>query len=411
MAPLPGLSMLEKALSLFAPSSVHNPSRRLFLAGIGSAAVLAALAPLEAIAQGHDDNPSNHSFPFPAEDDFREQYEAVQAFLNAPYNGFGINVSKGFKVIALSNMAEGLVKYVIDHPEKREEAHGLLDKVVAIALKSDVSPYQKPIERQADFSDFGNDNLYESHLNIILGVREAFVQDGKYKGLNARLSNDLARKLTSHPRGIRSYSRMRAVWPADQVATLYSLHLFDRNARNTNGSADQNNGSGLAAEPTRQWLQYMKQHGTDPITGLHKSELVSTQSGRHPRGCALSWSVYYMASFAPEEARQLWDAYKQHYLVTVGPYSGFREWPVGIEGKQDADSGPILFGIGVAASALGIRAAVAMHDHNVYMTLRNSQAIINASIVTFGDDKVKKLSKNILTQALELNFNDGAGSI
>ena len=39
---------------------------------------------------------------------------------------------------------------------------------------------------------------------------------------------------------------------------------------------------------------------------------------------------------------------------------GFREWPVGVERAEDADSGPVVSGIGAAASAFGISAARAM---------------------------------------------------
>ena len=61
-------------------------------------------------------------FPFLVSDTFSEEYTNVLGFLSKPTPSFGeVQMSRGFKVIALSNMAEGLVKYGFDHPEKRGE--------------------------------------------------------------------------------------------------------------------------------------------------------------------------------------------------------------------------------------------------------------------------------------------------
>ena len=51
---------------------------------------------------------------------------------------------------------------------------------------------------------------------------------------------------------------------------------------------------------------------------------------------------------------------------------GFREWPRGVSGATDADSGPIVFGIGSAASGLGIAGARAMGDERTAQLLEVS---------------------------------------
>ena len=63
--------------------------------------------------------------------------------------------------------------------------------------------------------------------------------------------------------------------------------------------------------------------------------------------------------------------------------TGFREWPVGVDRAADVDSGPIVSGIGAAASALGIAAARAMGDDALAKRLESV-----ADRVTFIGSKV-----------------------
>ena len=51
--------------------------------------------------------------------------------------------------------------------------------------------------------------------------------------------------------------------------------------------------------------------------------------------------------------------------------TGFREWPKGVERAEDADSGPVVSGIGAAASAFGISAARAMGDERLAQRLES----------------------------------------
>jgi len=52
--------------------------------------------------------------------------------------------------------------------------------------------------------------------------------------------------------------------------------------------------------------------------------------------------------------------------------SGIRQYPSGIKGGGDIDSGPIIFGIGGAASIVGQRVYAQQNDWATYEGLRNS---------------------------------------
>lgn len=92
-----------------------------------------------------------------------------------------------------------------------------------------------------------------------------------------------------------------------------------------------------------------------------------------PRGCANSFLVRDTSEFDAPLAATWWAAYRQHFLTPLGPSVGFREWPRGVERRADVDSGPIVFGIGAAASALGISAAKSQGDDALAAQLEASR--------------------------------------
>ena len=63
---------------------------------------------------------------------------------------------------------------------------------------------------------------------------------------------------------------------------------------------------------------------------------------------------------APEEAS--WLAFREAFVVRVGGLVGVREYPVGSAGEGDVDSGPLLAGVSLSASAVTLAAARANGD-------------------------------------------------
>jgi hypothetical protein len=61
-------------------------------------------------------------------------------------------------------------------------------------------------------------------------------------------------------------------------------------------------------------------------------------------------------------AKELYQAYVKHFWIEREVVAGFAEWPGGRAGRQDIDSGPVLMGVGMSASGMGIAAAAAMDD-------------------------------------------------
>ncbi|MFO0598893.1 MAG: hypothetical protein U0228_26535 [Myxococcaceae bacterium] len=242
---------------------------------------------------------------------------------------------KSFRIIVLSNVADGCVAQARAVPGSADDAKACVAKVLKLARK--LQP--------------NDDGLFLSHLNLIYGAAdEVGLCPGEAE--HRRVSELLARRSLADPlRHAASYASTSLRWPADQSATLASLARFDAA-----------HGTTLVQAPLAAWKQVLEQH-LDPDTKLPVSELTGRGPGaKYPRGCAQSWLIRYTSEFDPALASAWWETYRAQFLVRVGPIVGFREWPVGVERAGDVDSGPIIFGVGTAASAFAIPAARSQGD-------------------------------------------------
>ena len=296
-------------------------------------------------------------------------YERIQTFLEREaFSGFSSEdlfimqfVPRGWgqDIAALSNMAEGLRNLVELEPSRHAAVEPLLTEVVERALSPYVSPFSQPITKQ---TKFGNHGYYLEHLNIILGCYQAVYRD-TYRDINQAVTKHLVDESLSNPHyhaKLLPHISMR--WCADQAAIIYSIWLYDRN-----------NGTDLHADLAERWLEHMRAYLTDEVTGLFHTEALNVKRySRQPRGCALSYLIYYSSHFAPDVARDQWVLFKRHMLVKRMGLAGFREYLPTYHGKWTPDTGPIIADIGVAASALAMKAAMAVGDQETFMALERS---------------------------------------
>jgi hypothetical protein len=295
-------------------------------------------------------------------------YEFIKRHLREPFHGYtrAQTLIPGFQVIALSHMAYGLANVAQQDSSRRQEARTLIEETVRRALSAEVSPSPQFLEEPKGWS---RGNLYLSHLNLILGAYRAAGGDGRYDALHGRLSRYLSEASLREPDFTLASFGGADKWPADQAATLASLYAYDRA-----------HGSRLSEKPIRGWLDFMKTKMTDPVLGLHDSHFSADGRPSPPRGCALSWSAQYMAQFAPEEARRLYEDYRRQYFRSRLGLGGFREWPPGESHGMNADTGPIVFGIGFAASGLAIGPARLFGDRDAYAAIMRAGALLGGPI-------------------------------
>ena len=108
-----------------------------------------------------------------------------------------------------------------------------------------------------------------------------------------------------------------------------------------------------------------------------------------------------------EHAAQQWGKFKAAMLARSCGMTGFREYLPDFAGKWTPDSGPIVAGIGVAASALAIKAAGAIGDTEVQRDLITSAGRAARVLRTIGQipgaDRFTRLATDLLASSIYLS--------
>jgi hypothetical protein len=259
----------------------------------------------------------------------------------------------GFRVIALSQIADGCANQARARTGRTEQAR-------ACALRAEA------LARALGPAELSSANgLYLTHLNLILGAEDE-LGGCSNPALHARLSQRLASRSLADPTAhVASYAGLALRWPADQAATLASLARYDRAHH-----------ASLTPAPLARWEASLSRT-MDPARALPWSEVTGKGAGaRLPRGCAQSYISRYLAEVDPALSNRWWLQYREHFLVRPGHFVGFREWPRGVDLAADSDSGPIILGIGAAASAFGVAAARAQADTVLAAQLEASEDLV-----------------------------------
>ncbi len=286
----------------------------------------------------------------------------VRALEKGDYGG----TPGGFKAITLSHVADGCVWQAQRHPERMDAAKHCvaLAHVRALDLHADACPQSEGVRRCDVGALLEKANpLSLAHWLLVMGASDALGTCADV-ALHQKLAAGLAaQSVADELAHVPSYRNFELRWPADQSALLAGLHR-----------ADIAHGTSFHVEPLAKFTTFIDQKGLHR-SGLPVSEVTGKGPGaRFPRGCAQSFISRYLAEVDGPRTAAWWKTYKRSYFMTF-PLGivGFREWPPGVDGASDADSGPIVFGIGVAASALGVSAAKAQGDAALARQLQASQ--------------------------------------
>ncbi len=233
-------------------------------------------------------------------------------------------------------------------PLARQRISQLIDLTI-LAATAKVAPPQGRLE---NLRGFYRHATYLGHLNLMLGCWRRVGGDDRYDALHTHLSGLLHNALQPRQgKPIESYPEL--IWPYDTAACLLSLRLYDRHT-----------GIPRSKDLTPAHLRWLAGDGLDANTNLPFSQAdPNTFAGiAPPRGCDLSPRLSMLAQLDRPAAMRLYEKYVQVFWLDKGTLRGFAEWPYGTMARADADSGPILLGIGVTASGMGVGAAIACDD-------------------------------------------------
>ena len=156
-------------------------------------------------------------------------------------------------------------------------------------------------------------------------------------------------------------SYKNASWPADVMSAIISLKIHDRlfNKQYTN--------------TIQQWLKKVKQK-QDPETGLipHSSSSITGNMLIMPRGSSQSLIIRLLAEIDTTYAKQQYIIYKRLFLSNISCLSYVKEFHSNKNANGDIDSGPVLFGMGSAATVTAIGTSSACGDQLMSQKLKRS---------------------------------------
>jgi hypothetical protein len=141
-------------------------------------------------------------------------------------------------------------------------------------------------------------------------------------------------------------------WPVDSTVAMASLRLHDALLPPR-----------FTATVTR-WLDGVRRR-LDPDTGLlpHRVEPDSGDPVEGARATSLSIATRFLVDIDPALAREQYRGYRDRFVVwPLGLGPAVREYPAGVSGTGDVDSGPLLFGVSLSASVCTLGAAQANGD-------------------------------------------------
>ncbi|MGN9841038.1 hypothetical protein ACTMTI_23225 [Nonomuraea sp. H19] len=150
-------------------------------------------------------------------------------------------------------------------------------------------------------------------------------------------------------------------WPVDSTVAMASLRLHDTLL------------PPRFTATTERWLREARRR-LDPRTGLlpHRVDPATGEPAEVARGTSQSIIQRFLVDLDPAFAREQYARFRDRYVVSpLGLGPAVREYPDGVDGPADVDSGPLPLGVSLSASAVTLGAAQVHGDTPLAAALAN----------------------------------------
>ncbi|MEV8346635.1 hypothetical protein [Streptomyces niveus] len=161
-------------------------------------------------------------------------------------------------------------------------------------------------------------------------------------------------------------------WPVDSTVAVASLRLHDTLLPARFGGT------------VERWLDGVRQR-LDPRTGLlpHRVTPDTGEPVEVARGTSQSIIQRFLVDIDPDFAREQYTVFRDRYVVTplgLGPTT--REYPEGMDGPADVDSGPLPLGVSLSATVVTIGAAQVQGDASLAQGIAGYGELLGVPVST-----------------------------
>ncbi|MCB9760348.1 MAG: hypothetical protein H6739_10970 [Alphaproteobacteria bacterium] len=267
--------------------------------------------------------------------------------------------------------AMGFGQLALEHPEARDRWIAEMERALERATAKDVRGFDagKWGEDPLDAVDAlrGDHAAYLGYLDLALSLHRRLAPEGRFAALNDAVSDALEARLQARTRGILETYPGEG-YPVDNCAVIA--------------------GVALRAEATGQphppwldaWADRMLEQQLDPDTGL-LIQAARPSDGAHrsqARGSGSALCAYFLGFAWPERARALSGAVKTTLGGDVMGLGVVREYPPGVDGQGDVDSGPLVMGYSISATGFSLAGARMIGDRDWYTQLYGTARVFGA---------------------------------
>jgi hypothetical protein len=242
----------------------------------------------------------------------------------------------------------GLVQTALENPELKPQNILLIRQAIAKLLTPEVRSFdarrwkEDPIDSLDTTSPNGH-AAYLGYLNLLLATQHLIDPAAPTAALHTRISAALEARLLASPIGlIQTYPY--ECYPIDNAAGIASLALRDRSAH------------GTISPPVRRWLDEFASRWRHAPTGLlyQAVDETSGQPTDYPRGSGTNLAAYFLSFADPSLARALFHSANASLAQSSFGFTALREYPIGIDGPGDIDSGPLLAGWSISSTGFSL---------------------------------------------------------
>jgi hypothetical protein len=275
--------------------------------------------------------------------------------------------------------ALGLLQVCNEHPELRDQLLPVAERAIDRLLSAEI--------RAFDARRWGEDPLssldgpaghaaYLGYVNIVLALHRRVTPQSRFAELNDRISLALARRLRGSPAGILETYPGEA-YPVDNASIFASLVMH----RTISGAVNDDVISAMRVHYQKDWR--------DPRSHL-LFQAVDVRDGRardQARASGTALAAYFLSLGEPVVAASLFQAVRTNL---VGSFLGFGyvdEYPRGIPGKGDIDSGPVILGVSPSGTGFTLASCRTFHDRDLFVQLYRTVHLAGAP-VSFGDRRM-----------------------
>ena len=165
-------------------------------------------------------------------------------------------------------------------------------------------------------------------------------------------------------------------WPVDSVVAIASLRAHDAILPPRFGATID------------RWLIETKKH-LDPKTSLipHRVDPFTGEPLEPARGTSQSVINRFLAEIEPVWAGEQYERFHRTFIVTRLGLPGVREFPDGVDGSADVDSGPLLLGVSMSASVVTAGAARLHGDRELATALYGTMESLGLPLTLSGEKR------------------------